>query len=945
MEDKQNLQNNQQIRRAWILADVNECNGTYYPKEMLVDYNDDYNIYFVNREGKPVSPTKALKAAMNTIIRKHISGTNQHLEATSEQSGFMSASDKVLIEKLKELRDYIIENPYVEISSINSISKGFLTPVRYHISGDKFILEDMIYSYKGYTYDIKGCSLPIGERKEEYYEQIVHLQLNITDDNLGKNKYDIQLCLVKDDGSHNEDNIIPLFKLRRCNNKKFNPSNPLGYLYDNCILDDTEIIPLWYMIMDHNDAILECKKAINTKHKPMIQEVCNYHFGMPRLPITEDTLALVDVLDSNAIDFVTHTNLAKGSTFKLSPTGFAISTSKEKGVNLPISLDKVYTIEFLLSANTYDELINEDILAFNDKEYNTILSFKVISQDLNNTKLQNLYLHVNGVDKLLVENIDDDYNMYKIIYQNETLEVRCNEKTLTTICNVSTDLSKVAFFEVSSLNVPICNVRLSKVSLAEENILPMDIQYNKAKLLPPIVEGNRKLSNGTCYVYNNVKLKYSDVGLMKDKEGISWHKGDIIPIYKNENEVISGVYNKAMANAIVTGIKSENTVFVNDISKLNIYDTVKIAKYTKNLFKIFKILDINEEDNSVRILDVTNSELTSVNLDESYIYSNIYVDDINPSIELVRRDGSPVNISQFPDDFGNVKIQILEDISDEELYLSYTMISNYNELIPAFTKIEKVYMDNVECVPLEDTVVKVVNDIVDIKDSGKSIDSNIINKYVTDKSDISFTISIPLVKVLSDIEVVEESIIKNILDTVSISFDMANSEDVTISTVEESISIKKSNILTRYDLVLVNTEKTVIDDNYIINIKMSGDGEKAVLMNNLNISLSLKQCGSTEVLYHKNNSNKIEDMVIINTNPNNLYVKTIINTDNDTNILLTVLKESDNSDFDNEDIIIDTIKNGKKEYNVRVDESKMLYLSKDSKKISLPKQIMLRGDI
>lgn len=951
MEDNKNLQSTtdenkeSHIRRAWILADVNECEGKYFPKEMLVDYNDNNNIYIVDKDGVPVSPTKALKSLIDTTIRKHISGTNQHLEATEAQSGFMSANDKILIDKLEELRNYIIENPYIEINSVNSISKGFLTPVTYNIVNDKFIINDMMYGYKGYTYNIKGCSINIGERKDDYYEQLIHLKLVTTNDNLGKNKYNIEICTSASDNDHNEDDIIPLFKLKRSNNKKFNPSNPLGYLYDDKLLDITEIIPLWHMIMDYSNVIMECKKDIIKKHKPLIQEVCNYHFGMPRLPITEDTLALVDVIDSNVIDLITHTNLSKGSTYKLSPTGFAISTSKEKGVNLPISLDETFTLEFLMTTNKYNELINENILSLNDKEYNNIISFKVISQDLNNTKLQNLYINTQGEDILLLENIPEDYKMYKIIFDKNSLIVKCNEDEVITITkNMNISLNDIKFFEVSSLNIPICNIRLSKTKL-EENILPADIQYNRAELLPPIVEGNRKLSNGICYVYNNIRVNYSDLGLIKDKDGITWHKGNIIPIHKNENEVISGVYNKSLASAVITGIKSDNTIYVNDISKLNVYDTVKIAKYTKNLFKIFKILDIDENDKSVRIIDVTNSEVASVDLDETYLYANIFIEDINPSIELTRSDGTPINISQFPDDFGNVKIQLLEDISDDDLYLSYTLISNYGNLIPEFNKIEKIYMDNVECVKLDDTVLDISLTDVEFKDGNNIISDKCIRKYTSDTTPIKFTISIPLSPILSNIEVVEESIIKNILDKVNISFNIANSEDVSISTAEESITLEKSNIFSRYNLSLTNTEKTIVNDKFIINITMDGASEKALMIDDINIKLSLKQCGKNEVLYRKNNSYKIDDMLIVGINPNNLYIKTIINTDNDTNVLMTVLREVYNDEFDNEDIIIDTIKHNNKNYDIRLGKSNLVYITKNDKKVSMSKQIMLRRDI
>ncbi|MEI2421760.1 hypothetical protein V6O07_15900, partial [Arthrospira platensis SPKY2] len=111
-------------------------------------------------------------------------------------------------------------------------------------------------------------------------------------------------------------------------------------------INKTEIIPEWNLLLDYNGVLMECKKYIKglPYTNKSVKEVVNYHFGMPRLPITEETLCMIDVINSQTIDLITNTNLDKGTVYKLSPTGLALSKSKNKGVNLPIVLKDSFTL-------------------------------------------------------------------------------------------------------------------------------------------------------------------------------------------------------------------------------------------------------------------------------------------------------------------------------------------------------------------------------------------------------------------------------------------------------------------------------------------------------------------------------------------------------------------------------------------------------------------------
>lgn len=856
----------QYIRTSLVLNDVAEV-ASYKNREMLIDYNNNFDIYFINDKGEKVSPTKANRDGIIAAIRTHISGVNQHATATSKASGFMSAEDRVLMTKLGSLLEYVRENPYLEIDNVDL---GYVNVAKntYTIVGSTIVFKDFKFQYQGYNFIMPKCIVDLGPREVKNKLSYIYLMMEINDDNIGKLKF-TPTIVVKDTL---DDSVLGtlIAKVDRYNSSKISPMNPYGH-YADVELTSTEID---FMGRE-------------------IYETQILHFGVPSLPRTDNTVALVNVVDSHATDVITGTLLDKISNYKMSPNGMMLNKSETKGINLPIDITGDFTIEFLIYNGDDQEVINEPIISFNDSVYNSKIELSVQPVSINAISSRVLLISTDTIDHMQLCKLYDGYNQYKLTYSKGVCSVYVNDNMVHEY-TLTMDISEAKFLEISSLNVPIGNIRLSKTKL-DEVLTPTDIIVGKGAMYPLIPDGYRKLANEDSYIFNSLRIHHSDLGLQPTEDGVFWNVKDSILLYKNTSETISGIYNKKDATTMVTGIKNSNSLFLEDVSGLNIYENIRIVKYNKNLFNIFKIVNIDDTDNSIQIVESVDGRLEDVEIDGSYIYSNIFSGEVIPSIEVKDDSGKILNIAQYPDIEGNVKVELQEKSRSQNLTVSYLLITNYENIIPEYNNIVGAYMDDVECEKLDiaEPYKIQVKGLSVYDKSNKSVkDASSIEYYnPANNVDVAISCDINIFNELSAIRIMEETIVVNMIDSVSVEFELANTVPITVETSEESIVLEANDTLRTCKLSLSCTDKSIVDGVYSLAIKSSLMGESAFVIKNMKCTIDLKIVKHYEDIYRKLNSERIEDMFIVANTEDHKYIKTLINTQKDTTFTLMVIEK------------------------------------------------------
>lgn len=876
---------NNYLRTSLILNDVNEVNGEYKPKEMLVDYNDGFNIYFIDEEGNKYSPTLYNKNFAMKLIKSHMISNNQHTVADEINSGFMSSDDRRMLIKLEELYDYIIENPFKEIEG--NID-GYVINKEdciYKIEGNSIVFNRLSFKYNNYPFTIEDVTIDVGERTEERAISYIYLDNNINVKNIGKLKFDIQIKITTDEEIIKDKKVIMV--IDRFNNKPFTTMNPYGYIGEANELNNVEIISM-------------IDKSSN-------RETHNLHFGINRYPITENTLVMIDVVDYELKDIITNTNLDKNSTFKLAPVGLIQATSETKGINIPISFDsETFTLEFMLFDDKNPNIVNEPIISIKDKEYNTLFDIKSISKSTDEPESKSIHIQYN--EDLKLTDIISGFNLYKIVYNEGNISVYINDNlVLEGVFRLP--VNNANFLELSAQNTPIGDLRLSKINL-EENLTPLDIVNNKGSLHPLLTRGYRKISNESSHIFNSIKVNYQDLGLIKSPDtNNAWHVKDSILLYKNEDEIITGIYNSKDRQATVTGIKSKNSLYLDNIDNIRLYDSIRIIKFNKNLSKIFKIVNIDESDKSIQVVETIDNDIKYVNIDGSYIYANIFNSDVIPSIEVKDESGKVLDIAHYPDEEGNVKIELLENSQSDNLYISYLIITDYKNILPKFDTIEKAFMDDVECIEMtnKDTIKVPVNNYTLYKHNGvtyKPVEENTnnIEEYFEsdDNTTVKYKVEIDTFSELSRIRIMEETIIANMIDNLEINANIANTLPLTIKSDEETLELVNSNIIREVKAKFICTDISLINGVYTLYIEFNGSKEeRAFLMNDIRFFINLRSIKKNERIFVKKNSMALEDMFVISNVEGNRYIKTLINTDGDTTFMLSTTRVKEETNYDN----------------------------------------------
>lgn len=896
-------------RRAWILNDVNEaCNPV--PREILIDYNDNYHIYFVSDDGVHIiSPTKSLELALENAVREHITGLNQHAVATNKYNGFLSADDKSFIDGLKYVFEYMKEHPYAEKDMLKKLlPNGFLKPLEYDIVDNQFIIKPSELYYEGYYIKLDELSFTIPERpnkSESSIEDIIALKIRINETVFEDAKrVKVEVIYMENTNRYlkelEDENLsyLKLFAIKRCNKDRFSQSNPYGSISTN-IVDKHEIVPLWSQVVINDGNLFSLLKEVGSKIlKNEIEEseknVVNLHFGTNKKSINEETLVFVTIEDLELLDLVSGTRLDKSSSFTLAPTGLAISDSKELGINikLPRQLTPVFTIDFIVKP---DPRIKDTLITFKDIKYNKVFDINIDGK----------YLFVNDTKILQLR---ERFLPVTMLFNTESrlVSIYINGVNILKVNVDLPDITAVEFFELSSTKVIISDVRVNNGSYTDTH-LSKDIQTGKGVLLPPLLKGHRKLSNEISYQYNSIRLHYSDLGFRPDEKGVKWHKGDKIILDKNDNETIVGVYSPEFSLTTITGITSDNNIIVESSKGIEIGDLVKIIKYNSNIQDIYRVIDI--QDNVLTMSKSDSLRLEKHNFKKNVIYSHIYKNNEKNSIVL-HDNRMIVDTIQYTDAEGNIIIQLNGDSQEDYLYVDYTLITEYGDLIPKMYDIHRVFVDNIEY----EESVESKTEVIGIHDIELSIIEKDISKPLEVKDGVNIIkstadnatvrICIPFDKISNMKNVNERTIVSNMLDSFNMSMSMTSNRRVVIETNEQELIVdhKFPDTLTPYKFNFINAGKSVNNDgDLIIDLIINNIQGGYIALDDFRMELNLKTCSDTEKLFVKPGSNKPEDAIIIGTKTP--YIKTIYNKNRDVQVVITATVDYRNSNIGRDNIL------------------------------------------
>lgn len=893
-------------RRAWILCDVNEA-ANPVPREILIDYNDNNHIYFVSDDGvHVVSPTKSLELSLDDVMRKHVIGVNQHAIATSKYNGFLSAQDKSFIDDLKFVYDYLKIHPYADKGILKKIlANGFLKPLEYKIVDNQFIIKPSELYYEGYYIKLNEMSFTIPERpnkSETAIEDIIALKICINESSFVDDKrIKVEVVYMENTNRYlkelEDDNLsyLKLFAIKRYNKERFSQSNPFGSISTN-IIDDHEIVPLWTQIVVNDGNLYSILKEVgsqilNNKIEESEKNVVNLHFGTNKKSINEETLVFATIEDLELIDLISGTRFDKGSSFTLAPTGLAISDSKELGINiqLPHRLTPVFTIDFIIKP---DSRVKDTIMTFKDSSYKEVF----------NINMDGKYLFVNDTKILQLR---EKFLPITMLFNTESKIVSIFINGVNTFkVNVDLpDISKVNFFELTSTKAIISDVRVNNGSHTDTH-LSKDIQTGKGVLLPPLLKGHRKLSNEISYQYNSIRLHYTDLGFRPDDKGIKWHKGDKIILDKNDNETIVGVYSPEFAITTITGITSDNNIIVDSAKGIAIGDLVKIIKYNSNIQDVYRVIDI--QGNVLTMSKSDSLKLEKYDFKKNVIYSNIYKNNEKNSI-VVHDNENIVDTIQYTDTEGNIIIQLNGDSQEDYLYVDYTLITEYGELIPKMYDIHRVFVDNIEY----EESVESKTEVIGIQDIELTIIEKDISKPLKPKDGLNIIestsdnatvrICVPFDKISNMKNVNERTIVSNMLDSFKMSMNMASNRKVIIETNEQELNVehKFPDTLTPYSFNFINAGRSVNNDgDLIIDLIINNIQGGYIALDDFKIELNLKTCSNDEKLFVKPGSNKPEDAIIIGTRTP--YIKTIYNKNKDVQVVITATIDYRNTNIGKE---------------------------------------------
>lgn len=585
-------------RISYVFNDINAI-----PENERIDYEvlanyDTLDIVLIGKDNEQFSIKETIT---NSVIDKlngdHLKLKNQHALATEENSGFMSATDKVL---LKVCSDTVNEL-YSIINGTKESEPFTLGNVSYLIEKDNTLKVSSRIENGNFIIPLDG-EINIGNRPEKafinagknggYRDDLVAIQIHADSyeysyfDNIifGNDEVIIATQSYKYDNVRHiycDENktiqIIPVFLIRRRNNELINNNNIMGKL-DNTSLSSVEIFEIYRAKLKEitkqkllMDAITDIK---NKENNVLTDDII---FSTNLEPKTPKDYKLFIPLNGNEMDFDKNFSLNKGCSFTNSPYGEMMKSAIRLGNAITFRTGDKLRVDFLLKL-TGKKTYAQSIL----KLKTSLMIDRVNIQYLDNKKLR---FEINGAKYDIELDKNVDYHNISFMIADHLAYIFSNNIIKQTIKLPETyKVNDITNVSVASSTVPIGNIIISE----DISFINPDVTKH-SKLL----ERFNALTAKDTLNSKTLTFKFGDYALDQDvkcefkiqnKDKLT--AGDTINIFF-DNDLVDYYYDGFVIDRI-----SSNRVSLIGKHNFKVNDIVKITKNNINLEQVYTIIDV-----------------------------------------------------------------------------------------------------------------------------------------------------------------------------------------------------------------------------------------------------------------------------------------------------------------------------------------------------------------
>lgn len=829
------MENN--LRLAYVLNNVNAIDKSeLQPYEILLDYAKS-DIIVVQKDLSLFS----VKNYISSITRDFLSSThtklsNQHLEATSTRSGFLSPTDKIKLDRCAEL--------IKDISNIliNNKAPYTIKELSFNIVNDKLEITSKVNT-GGLDIVPDKTILNIGERPTDtfmnaydrigYRDDVVLLDVNT---NIICIKYNVQYSddtIVIDGESYNitdrfsykcgNNEYVPLYKIRRRNNSYISENNIFGKLSDNNITinEITDIGRYTLPVNESLDHVLvsNLNTGINLSNK------IHSKILLSNIKRDIDKQAFVyQSLDNTLIDLVNKQNLGKDVIYKKSPYGTMMRKAFNEGNYISFNQVEDFVLDFLIDTSS---IHNDDtMIGLIDATLQPVITI-----GCDNSKL----VVVSGDVKKTID-IDTirKYQSIKITKRGTLINIYVNEVYKDSL------ISNINYM-IKFLSIPAKKISLGEVMMTT-NMNYVNKHVNSNVYLtdtfittdnnPTLIKRTEQFSL-VDKTKNGFTAKFSNENVL--------NKDDSIFIYFN-NQTVNIPVDMGINIVSIDG----NKISLNKIGNLKVNDIIKIFNKYDNI------------DNSYRINNIQNNI--------------IYIDSIIPQkfkgYSVCKLNNCvPINIS--------INNEKLTKIVKDDYYIQVI-------LDKAYTSNSVITIDYVEKVDTDNSILDNINSINSIKFADKYTNTTSTLLKSLANTDITYTYkgniitnaqkTKPIVIINDNIELSLQFNIKDflmcydniesILETLEIAMDIelsGGSNDVLINNKKINT---KGNILS----ISLNKDNLTIDEDFNVNVKISTKtGEKIgkLILDKIYVKLYNTPYKNIRVFDVRNSLNQVTDYCVI----------------------------------------------------------------------------------
>lgn len=881
--------------------------------ELLTKYDGDNanDLILIDDNLEPHSLFDYITSALkNKLEISHIKSTNQHLVATELASGFMSATDKMNLNSLQLVVNYIKEI----INNTMTTDIFYLKDLSYEILDDKLKINGQI-KCGNFILDIPSTLLKLTDRpdkdftnaygKVSYRDDLVYAKLIENENNIPELelvlssdiKYNEDIIVISNkEYIYNKTNfiyesetekIIPLYKLRRYNSTYVSPDNIMGRRGD-LILSSDEIFNVG--IFNKNDEDINYTLTKNISRLKQGLTYNNNKVRILRSNLSRDVKSALLYIPFNNSDEdkINSFTLNKNCSYQKSPYGNMMRNSSDKGNYVQLS-KKVsnFMLEFLLDTESIVDK-SETIISLKNITIADIVTIVnengVLKTIINNTK------YVIPID------FNKKFNFINLQYNLSSgkLVVYINSEK-TNEYNIATIDDPIRYIQVEAMDTSLGEVLIST---------QMDNICNDINTNVYLVNGFNDIKSYIDMEYITTKMSVTDT--LNDYYKATFSLATTTKISKNDilsfnfNNNIVDIYNSSLT---ISDIYSNKILVKNNNFKID--DIVIIYNGVKNMENYYHV--INTDGDYIYLDKIIDTTLIGYHIDNIFNGTKLLVKIGDEILDKIYTDKNSINV-MFDKEY---------DI-DSEIEVTFIKSDFINSIFDKVNTFEIVSINDIYLEKSESNeLINLNKDDITVKYNDKLISNEKLQSerlgIVNDKINISCDVN------MNDFIIINN--VNNLNKAVEISCDIRLSSGSNEVIINDK-SYDRGNLLTDYHI-----DNLKIDDNghitFNINTKSNNSIGK-IIIEKINIIVRFKDGELFKIL---NQDNKVTDYVLLSDK--------YIYTDSTSPINIIITEKTDNyKTIENYTEITNEIDG----YSIVIDDNNILKIKNKNKFYDLDKR-------